>query len=460
MGTTLGIRGLHKTKGSNITVGTDVPSNAFGNSGDIAIRNVDGAIRLYAKYGGEWYGRDLGPTLVVGDVNRKHTIMDSNGVQIKDGRGKTVSRFADDIHMFGRILLTSTGTRNICIGLNNADNGDDNIAIGSDAGANYGSDSAGNISIGTNAGKEVTGLTARNIAIGTDTLKNLDATGGTVPFDNTAIGHRAMLNSDSGISNVAIGTNAMGGAVGSYLTRFNVAIGMNSLGETTLENAEGNVCVGAGAGQNMTDGDRNICVGKFAGKDITDGADNICIGGLNSDTLIGGADNIIIGTGADVDSSSADHRISIGEGVSATSDKHAYIGDGTNSASLDFSSSGNSWSTTSDERIKRNIQDTDLGLSFIKKLRAIKYQDKATEDWPSDFKIQNPSSKANNTWIDGLSAQAVKTAADELRVEFSGYENDGGVRRLQYSKFIVPLIKAVQELSDKVDTLEGYHVGR
>ena len=57
---------------------------------------------------------------------------------------------------------------------------------------------------------------------------------------------------------------------------------------------------------------------------------------------------------------------------------------------------------------------------------------------------------------DGFIAQDVKSVADELGTTFSGWTEDIDTRQeLQYSKFVVPLVKAVQELSAKVEELEA-----
>lgn len=56
----------------------------------------------------------------------------------------------------------------------------------------------------------------------------------------------------------------------------------------------------------------------------------------------------------------------------------------------------------------------------------------------------------------GLIAQEVKQAADALGVDFGGYiEGDDGMLGLRYEELIAPLIRAVQELSQRVAELES-----
>ena len=58
---------------------------------------------------------------------------------------------------------------------------------------------------------------------------------------------------------------------------------------------------------------------------------------------------------------------------------------------------------------------------------------------------------------DGLIAQEVKAAMDELGIEWSGWsKNDSdGKQGIQYGALTVPLIKAVQEQQKQIDELRG-----
>ena len=57
--------------------------------------------------------------------------------------------------------------------------------------------------------------------------------------------------------------------------------------------------------------------------------------------------------------------------------------------------------------------------------------------------------------VDGMIAQEVKETIDSMGVSFSGWhENDNTKQELQYATFVMPLIKAVQELSEQNKALE------
>ncbi len=99
---------------------------------------------------------------------------------------------------------------------------------------------------------------------------------------------------------------------------------------------------------------------------------------------------------------------------------------------------------TSDRNEKNTIVESDLGLSFINKLKPVSY-------------------KWNSTNIDtathyGLIAQDIEEA---IKSEGKTLQDFGAVEKpanasmgLNYSEFISPLIKAVQELSAEVETLK------
>ena len=58
----------------------------------------------------------------------------------------------------------------------------------------------------------------------------------------------------------------------------------------------------------------------------------------------------------------------------------------------------------------------------------------------------------------GLIAQEVKQALDDNNItDFSGWHTDDvtGIQGISYEMFVIPLLKAVQELSAKCDSLQN-----
>jgi hypothetical protein len=144
-----------------------------------------------------------------------------------------------------------------------------------------------------------------------------------------------------------------------------------------------------------------------------------------------------------------------------------------NSATLGYSAGR--WSTvyaatgainTSDIRLKKDVKDSRLGLAFIEALHPVSYRwitgsNKVVQEGEGeDLKTTTVAVPGVRThW--GLIAQDVKKAVDASGVEdFAGYVVDDmkdpdSYLSLRYEEFIAPLIKAVQELSAKVKTLEA-----
>ena len=93
---------------------------------------------------------------------------------------------------------------------------------------------------------------------------------------------------------------------------------------------------------------------------------------------------------------------------------------------------------TSDERLKKDIQDSDLGLDFINKLRPVSYK----------FKKDKQYKKLKY----GIIAQEVQEVLKDGHEDFAGITEKGEYLGADYVQFIAPLMKAVQELSEKVES--------
>ena len=150
---------------------------------------------------------------------------------------------------------------------------------------------------------------------------------------------------------------------------------------------------------------------------------------------------------------------------------------------------GNSSTTTyvygtvqnrSDIRDKADVRDTQLGLGFINALRPVDYKWDARDDYkppmPEDLtdkeamaawreacdlsNITHDGSKKRNRFHHGLIAQEVKAVLDAQGIDFGGYQDHsvkGGqdVLTIGYDELIAPLIKAIQELTARVQELEA-----
>ena len=322
--------------------------------------------------------------------------------------------------------------------------GGNNIAVGSSAGTTI-TTGASNIIMGYQSGGNVLDAD-NNILIGYQSGKYL---GSHEADDNVFIGYKAGFsgetdnaNGNTATDNVGIGSNVMAGNTGSATSNLFTAYSM--------------VAIGKNAGYSLTTGKQSVFIGQGAGYAVTTGITNVFLGQDAGDGVTTGSTNVCIGYGADTDTNSRGGCIVIGSGLSlnTASDNVVEIGNNTNSMTYDLD--GGDITVTSDVRTKKNIKGTKLGLEFINKLRPITYQTKPTSQYPKEFGIENPSKKSSNKTWDGLIAQEVKEVMDDMDVGFSGWEEGINTKqRLAYGKFVMPLIKAIQELSSKVEELEA-----
>jgi hypothetical protein len=123
--------------------------------------------------------------------------------------------------------------------------------------------------------------------------------------------------------------------------------------------------------------------------------------------------------------------------------------------------------------VKKNVKQNVPGLAFINKLQPVTYN---LDLDAADKIVQAPQRKDSTGRIiaktavelaareakeqvtyTGFIAQEVEKVAKSLNYKFSGIDvakNDKDLYGLRYAEFVVPLVKAVQELSAKNDSLQ------
>ena len=135
----------------------------------------------------------------------------------------------------------------------------------------------------------------------------------------------------------------------------------------------------------------------------------------------------------------------------------------------------NSPDVSSDRRLKTDIQDSDLGLEFVKSLRPVKYKLKVGQYVTrKDKNGNNLYDETGEPILDervgvrhhyGFIAQEVKQALGEKDAAFWKLEdkdNPESNQALSYEQLISPLVKAIQEqqaiiqsLTARIEALEG-----
>lgn len=283
-----------------------------------------------------------------------------------------------------------------------------------------------------------------NVANGVSTLyKN------TTGNDNTANGAGSLYSNTSGSWNTANGSNALyinGG--GAYNTAtgyqalffntasYNTVNGVDALfknGSGVMSTATGyqalyanttgnyNTANGVYALSHNTSGYHNVANGMWALNSNTTGFYNTAIGSDSGSLITTGSNNTTIGLSAQVPSSAGSNQVRIGN------------------TAITYAGMQVAWTTTSDRRLKDDIQNVPLGLDFINTLR------------PVDYFRKNDTSKKRET---GLIAQEVGEVLKKIGYENTGMltKDDNGYYSLRYNDFIAPIIKSIQEISATTDS--------
>ncbi|MFC1552290.1 tail fiber domain-containing protein [Candidatus Latescibacterota bacterium] len=298
-----------------------------------------------------------------------------------------------------------------------------------------------------------------NTASGFQALRN-----NTEGDGNTATGFTALRSNTTGLDNTATGAGAL-----YYNTtgQNNTANGYGALKNNTTAN--GNTAYGYASLLYNTTGRFNTASGFGALRYSTEGSNNTAIGKEAGNVITTGQNNVLIGTDSDPSVNVAVNQIVIGYDANGIGDNYAVIGN-SDIERLYVAQDGagvlyaNGTIQSSDKRIKENIDDIDYGLTFINKLRPVMYNDKKPEDYPVELKekfypnekVREMSDEEHERMRTGLIAQEVLSAIQEMNLNSDLVTvDDDGFHRLDYTKMVVPLIKAVQELSARVEKLEA-----
>ena len=276
-----------------------------------------------------------------------------------------------------------------------------------------------------------TGSAATATALGT-VYANQTTSGGT-PY-LTAFGYNAGVV-NTGVSCTAFGFESLkANTTGTSITTFGYRAGLVANGANNL------TAIGREAGIACTTGTENTLIGSQTGANLTTGSASI---------LIGYAANMTTETNA----------IVIGYNLGTTGSNYVDIGKAGNKITCKFDTNA-TWSQASDVRLKQNIQDAKLGLSFINRLRPVTFQWKPSNELdPLNPEYTEVNNKNTSITLDGLIAQEVKAAMDaELNDTFLGWETyPNGIQSISREMFITPMIKAIQELKAEFDAYKATH---
>jgi hypothetical protein len=310
--------------------------------------------------------------------------------------------------------------------------GSNNVAVGRYA-LSANTSASNNVAVGINAlVANTTG--ASNTAVGAETLA-----ANTTASNNTAVGNSALAANTTGTGNAALGYIALTlNTTGSG----NTSIGQNALGSTTT--ADGNTGLGYSAGYGNTTGAGNTFVGASSGTGPihATGSDNTFVGSQSG------------GTATDTVNANA-----LGRGVKSES---GYTTVGIDGSDIRAANGTATWATVSDRRVKKDIEDSTVGLNFINDLRPRTFKYKNKGDIPEEFRGYEEGSTESykySTTNHGFIAQEVKAVIDNHTDIADGFKlwdvRDTGQQEVAEAALIPMLVKAIQELSAEVEKLKG-----
>lgn len=318
----------------------------------------------------------------------------------------------------------------------------------------------------------------RNVALGPDALRCL-----TTGYDNVAIGACAGRAITTGNRNVFIGIRAgcasstslsqsvvasqsttaggfsvsVGGSA--YAGDNGVSIGPNAnagANSVTLGQDGGtgqrNVSIGAGASSNCD----SVFIGRNTGNNDPDGSYQTWIG-YNNNFNTSSPYNLWVGhcISANVSNPIQD-TIVIADNAGVSASYHTLWGNATNNVCNCIYPD---WITPSDCRDKANIQSLgyNFGIPFIKKTRPVSFNWDTREIYVKKcgFEFgQKDGTLTSKKKSVGFIAQEIRQAIQDLNLEFQNLNEESDRYRITYNQFLFPSMKAIQQISDRMDVLE------
>jgi trimeric autotransporter adhesin len=273
---------------------------------------------------------------------------------------------------------------------------------------------------------------------------------------NTAVGHHAMLFNTTGNDNTASGYLAL---ANNTTAHSNTANGSEALRFHTT--GDFNTATGYKALYANITGINNTAIGYGALINTTGAAENTAIGSGAGETYNNSSGNVFVGCKADVAAAGLITTLAVGYRTIVATSATARFGNPSTSSIGGFVS----WTNLSDGRYKKNVKENVPGLEFINKLRPVTYTLDATgldAFYHKNEKKRDSLSTGVTAFFQtalqekekitytGFIAQEVEATAKAMGFDFSGVDaakNENDTYGLRYAEFVVPLVKAVQELS-------------
>jgi len=257
----------------------------------------------------------------------------------------------------------------------------------------------------------------RNVAVGTSSLEN-----NTTASDNTAVGYQSLFTNTTGGENSAFGVTALKFNTTGAL---NCAFGVESLLSNTTANS--NTAYGYQSLRSNTTGANSTGLGYQAGYGLTTGGSNTYVGSQARESGVAVQSEIVVGAG-----------------ITGKGSNTAFIG---GSSGAYNQANTTTWSTTSDQRLKKNIVDNDIGLTAINSIRVRNFEYRVANEiteLPTHCAIEKTGVQL------GVIAQELQAVLPEcVKTESTG------VLSVDTDNLTWYMINAIKELKAEVDSLKS-----
>jgi len=388
---------------------------------NVTITNAAGAITIAASGGG---GSAATPT-ALGTVYGK---TDTSSVTFLGYQAGNANTGVNNTAVGYRSLITNIG-------------GASNTALGHDSA--YSNTTGGfNVALGRSA-LYTNSTGSNNTSVGFESL------GFNTASSNTAVGYQAMYSNTTGIWNTAFG-----GKVDGF---FNAALYANTTGSnntavghgtlTSSTTASSNTGIGYSSLRAVTTGTYNTALGSDTAQSATTGSSNTAVGynaGTHSTALTTGSNNTYIG---------AYTRGSAGTNTGEVTLGYDVTGKGTDTTTIKNpcyqGNNSSTWSTTSDQRLKKNIVDNTVGLSAINSIRVRNFEyriESEITELPTHTAIKKEGVQL------GVIAQELQAVLpDCVKTESTGVMSVNSDNLTWY------MINAIKELKAEFDAYKASH---
>jgi hypothetical protein len=204
-----------------------------------------------------------------------------------------------------------------------------------------------------------------------------------------------------------------------------------------------NTRVGIGALSSITTGVNNTAIGNGSGDLITTGESNTFLGSDAGFNITTGSYNTVIGHNSRPSANNSTLQLIVGHNLLGKGNSTAYIG---GSSGVYNEKNVTTWETTSDIRLKKNIEFYYEGLNKINQIEVKNYEYKTKEEVIDSLKLSVIERKGIQI---GVIAQEYQKIFPE-----SVSTNSTGILSINTDNLIWHLVNSVKELSNELNNLK------